>query len=238
MISAVKLTKMYGKNKALEDITLDVSPNEILALIGPSGCGKTTLLRVIAGLERPDEGRVLIDDSLVDNRSKWVQPNKRGLSMVFQDLALWPHMTVRGHIEFVFKAKRLSKNVLKSEINQILKNVNLNDHNRQYPHQLSGGERQRLAIARALASNPNYLLMDEPFSNLDPVLKEELQQFIMALKNRLRMGFVYVTHNIEEVILMADRIAVMDRGTLIQLGTKDDVLGNPRNDFVRRFLKV
>lgn len=238
MIATINLTKTYGKTKAIEDVTLDVSPNEILALVGPSGCGKTTFLRVVAGFERPDEGRVLIDQVLVGNQSKWVEPQRRMLSMVFQDLALWPHMTVQAHIEFVLKKKRLSRDVLKRESNQILQNVNLNGHNKQYPHQLSGGEQQRLAIARSLASNPNYLLMDEPFSNLDPVLKEELQRFILCVKNELRMGIIYVTHNIEEVVLMADRIAIMDKGKLIQVGTKDEVLNRPKDDFVRRFLKV
>ncbi|MBU1053438.1 MAG: ABC transporter ATP-binding protein [Proteobacteria bacterium] len=238
MISITNLTKRYGGTKALKGVTLEVSPNEILALVGPSGCGKTSLLRLIAGLEHPDDGNILIDNATVGTQYGFIPPHKRKLSMVFQDLALWPHMSVKAHIGFVLKAKKLSKEAMQHETDQILKNVNLNNYNNRYPHQLSGGERQRLAIARAIASDPLYLLMDEPFSNLDPVLKEELQDFIIGLKNRLGMGIIYVTHNIEEVIVMADRIAIMNRGELKQVGTKDEVLGNPMDEFVRRFLKL
>ncbi len=158
--------------------------------------------------------------------------------MIFQDLALWPHMTVRQHIEFVLKKDKLPKDVLNSEITTILNYVSLNGHNSRYPHQLSGGEKQRLAIARAFASHAKYLLMDEPFSNLDSILKEGLQQLIMGLKNSLHIGIIYVTHNIEEARVLADTIAVMNKGKLEQIDSKDKILDNPKNDFVRRLLRI
>lgn len=238
MITIENLRKKYGMMEALKGLTLELSLNEILAVVGPSGCGKTTLLRVMAGLESPDEGRVLIDGVEVSTPSKLVAPSKRRLSMIFQDLAIWPHMTVGEHIEFVLKKDKLSRNVMKSKIDNILRNVNLNGYDTRYPHELSGGEKQRLAIARALAPNPTYLLMDEPFSNLDPILKEELQKLIMALKNRLQMGIIYVTHNIEEALALADRMAIMNKGRIEQIGYKDDVVDKPKNDFVRRLLKI
>ena len=197
MIAIDNLKKGYGDVKAIKDLTISLSLEEILAIVGPSGCGKTTLLRLIAGFEVPDEGIIVIDGIEVSTPRLIMQPCKRKLSMIFQDLALWPHMTVEEHIKFVFKKKKLQKDTIRSEIDEILTNVNLNGHKRRYPHELSGGEKQRLAIARALASDVRYLLMDEPFSNLDPILKEDLQKLIIGLKNRLQMGIVYVTHNKE-----------------------------------------
>lgn len=241
MLTVDNLTKGYGGVDALRGLTIEVPLSEILAVVGPSGCGKTTLLRLIAGLESPDEGSIFIDGIEVSTPVHVAAPYKRRLSMIFQDLALWPHMTVKEHIEFVLKEDNLSGDALKSEINKInkiLEDVNLNGYNNRYPHELSGGERQRLAIARALASKPTYLLMDEPFSNLDSILKEELQDLVMGLKNNFRMGIIYVTHNIEEAIIVADRIAVINKGRLEQIDIKDKVLNNPKNEFVRRLLRI
>lgn len=238
MIVIRNLKKKYGKNQVLKGISLEVLPNEILALIGPSGCGKTTLLRLLAGFEQPDEGQVLIDDIIVSKSDYKMAPNKRNLSMIFQDLALWPHMNTESHIRFVLKNKAMAKKDLHTKINDILESVNLNNFNKSYPHQLSGGEKQRLAIARGIAPNPNYLLMDEPFSNLDPILKEELENFTMEIKQKFHMAIVYVTHNIEEVFRLADRIAIMNKGELIQINKKDQVIRNPENDFVVKLLKL
>lgn len=238
MIRIENLRKKYGKVGALQGITLELSLGEILALVGPSGCGKTTLLRLVAGLETPDEGRVLIDGVEVSIPAHMVAPHKRGLSLIFQDLALWPHMTVSEHIEFVLRKDRLSKEALKSETQSILEDVSLNGYHKRYPHEFSGGEKQRLAIARALASKPAYLLMDEPFSNLDSILKEELQALIIGLKNRAEIGIVYVTHNIEEALVLADRIAIMNKGRLEQIDNKEKILNNPKNEFVRRLLRI
>ena len=211
---------------------------EAWAVLGPSGCGKTTLLRVIAGFENPDDGKVLIDGLEVSSSTRLLAPSKRGLSMIFQDLALWPHLTVKEHIEFVTNNKNKSKDIILSDIDRILRDVNLKGYNGRYPHELSGGEKQRLAIARALASNPTYLLMDEPFSNLDTILKEELQELVMKLKVSHGMGIIYVTHNVDEALVLADRIAVMNKGRLEQIDTKEKVLKDPENEFVRRIMKI
>lgn len=207
-------------------------------MVGPSGCGKTTLLRVIAGLERPDAGKVTIDDIEASTPGSILAPNRRGVSMVFQDLALWPHMTVAGHLEFVLKEGSISRKVLKAESRRYRKAVHLNGHSKRYPHELSGGEKQRLAIARALASKPAYLLMDEPFSSLDPLLKQDLQALVTELKIETGVGIIYVTHNMEETISLADRIAVMKKGRLEQIGPAEEVLYSPRNQFVSRLMGV
>ncbi len=237
MLRTENLTKRYSRLEAVKDVTLHIFRGEILTVLGPSGCGKTTLLRMIAGLERPDEGRVLIDGIEVSSPNKMVPPFKRKLSMIFQDLALWPHMTVKGNIKFVME-KNLTKDILREEIHEILEKVNLIGFNNRYPHQLSGGEKQRLAIARALASRPAYLLMDEPFSNLDSLLKEELQNVVIKLKKDSQIGIIYVTHNIDEALILANRIAIMNKGRIEQMGTKDELLSNPKNEFVKRFLRV
>ncbi|RKX66862.1 MAG: hypothetical protein DRP41_01515 [Thermodesulfobacteriota bacterium] len=237
MLRTENLTKRYSRLEAVKDVTLHIFRGEILTVLGPSGCGKTTLLRMIAGLERPDEGRVLIDGIEVSSPNKMVPPFKRKLSMIFQDLALWPHMTVKGNIKFVME-KNLTKDILREEIHEILEKVNLIGFNNRYPHQLSGGEKQRLAIARALASRPAYLLMDEPFSNLDLLLKEELQNVVIKLKKDSQIGIIYVTHNIDEALILANRIAIMNKGRIEQMGTKDELLSNPKNEFVKRFLRV
>ena len=236
MLTIDNITKRYGNIGVLKGLSIEITPGEILAVVGPSGSGKTTLLRLVAGFESPDDGVVLIDGVEVSTPRRMVMPNKRGLSMVFQDLALWPHMTVKEHIEFVLKKGKLSRNVFNSMIDKILKDVNLNGYNSRYPHELSGGERQRLAIARAIASKPTYLLMDEPFSNLDSILKEELQDLIIKLKNNFQMGIVYVTHIIDEALVIADRIAIINKGILEQIDYKEKVLNNPKNEFVRRLM--
>ncbi len=238
MIVVENLTKGFDQILALKDISLEVCREEVMALVGPSGCGKSTLLRIIAGLERPDAGNVQIDGNLVSSSSTMVSPRKRGLAMIFQDLALWPHMTADAHLRFILKSRHITGEALNEDIQEIIAAVSLNGHANRYPHQLSGGEQQRLAIARALAQKPTYLLMDEPFSNLDPILKEELEPFISALKNKLKMGIIYVTHNVEDLVRIADRIAVMDQGELKQIGRKEAVFSQPKDDFVRKILKI
>ena len=238
MIVLENLTKSYGEYKVLMGISLEVARYEILALVGPSGCGKSTLLRIIAGLEQPDSGKVRIDGNIVSSSSIMVSPAKRKLAMIFQDLALWPHMTAKAHLEFVLKSRHRSKESFEDNIQEIFQAVNLNGHAKRYPHELSGGEQQRLAIARALAQKPSYMLMDEPFSNLDPILKGELELFISTLKAKLNMGIIYVTHNVEDLVRIVDRIAVMNHGKLRQIGKKEAVFNQPRDDFVKKILKI
>jgi ABC-type Fe3+/spermidine/putrescine transport system ATPase subunit len=215
MIVVENVQKKYGKLKVLAGVTLDLFPQEILALMGPSGSGKTTLLRVVAGFEKPDGGRVCIDGVEVSNSSTMAPPYKRKLSMVFQDLALWPHMTVGEHLEFVIQKNGTTKSAIKEEIGRILQNVCLEDFQGRYPHQLSGGEKQRLAIGRALASSPSYLLMDEPFSQLDERLREELQQLLLSLSQQAGIGTIYVTHNTREAYAVARRVALMNQGLVV-----------------------
>jgi len=237
MIQTENLTKKYRSGAAVQKISLDFLSGEILSILGPSGCGKTTLLRLIAGLERPDEGRIVIDGTEVSSPTKMVAPSKRGLSMIFQELALWPHMTAGGNIKFVMDNNHSNKDTLEGGIRDILKTVGLSGYERRYPHELSGGEKQRLGIARALASRPLFLLMDEPFSSLDSLLKDELQNVVMRLKEDRQIGILYVTHNIDEALALADKMAIMNQGAIEQSGVKHEVVHHPKNAFVEQFLR-
>lgn len=229
MLRAEELVKRYGSVVALRGVSLGVRPGEVLAVLGPSGCGKTTLLRLIAGLDRPDGGRVVIDGLEASSPRRVVPPFRRGVSMIFQDLALWPHMTVRQQVAFALR------NGTSPE--ELLREMRLEELGSRYPHELSGGERQRLAIARALALQPRYLLMDEPFGGLDPLLREELAALVRRVA-REGVGVVYVTHEVGEALALADRLAVMRDGKLEQVGQVREVVRNPCNPFVRRFLEV
>ncbi len=238
MLIIDNITKRHDNVEIVREVSLKISSGEILALVGPSGCGKTTLLRMVAGFEHPDDGRILINGEVVSTRSSVEAPYKRGVSMIFQDLALWPHMRVREHIEFVLRREKLSRHEASARIDRILNDVNLNGYMERYPHQLSGGEKQRLAIARGIASTPSFLLMDEPFSSLDSIVKEELQELVIKCRDHLHAGIIYVTHNIEEALELADRIAIMNKGVIEQEDSKEMVIGNPRSEFVSRLLKL
>lgn len=238
MIAIKHISKTIQGKNVLDDITLSVEKARILALIGPSGCGKTTLLRLIAGLEVPDGGTITIDGVQASDSNRVLPPRERRLGMIFQDLALWPHMTARQHLEYVIRQQHHPNKTHADKIGKLLDAVNLNGHSDRYPHQLSGGEQQRLAIVRALAQDPKYLLMDEPFSNLDPILKAELELFISRIQSKSTIGIVYVTHNIKELDRITDQVAVMQNGRLVQLGTKTDVFNDPANDFVKKMLRA
>jgi iron(III) transport system ATP-binding protein len=229
MVTIENIEKKYGNLRVLAGVSCELSPGEILAVIGPSGSGKTTFLRIIAGFDIPDGGRVCIDGVEVSSPSNMVPPHKRRLSMVFQDLALWPHMTVLQHLEFVIRKDGMKKSDAITEIDRIIENVRLERFHGRYPHQLSGGEKQRLAIARALASFPAYLLMDEPFSNLDPRLKEELLKLLLDLNRQSGMGVIYVTHNLREALTIAKRVAVMDQGCLVRIEDTGNLLKQQAN---------
>lgn len=238
MICLEGVSKKYGAVIALSRFTLQINDHEILVVVGPSGCGKTTCLRLIVGFEFPNEGKVIIDGTEASTPVQMLSPDRRGVSMIFQDLALWPHMTVIEHVEFVLKSRRLTKAERNHQAEFLLHMSSLEGFSKRYPHELSGGERQRLAVARAIASHPKHLLMDEPFSHLDSFLKEELEALILDLKKKLGMTVVYVTHQVQEALRMADRIAVMNQGGLEQIDTKDQILHFPKNEWVKRVLRI
>ena len=219
MIQARNLNKRYGTRPALECVELTVPLHKIVVVLGPSGCGKTTLLRLIAGLDQPDGGEISIDGRCVSSKQHLVAPQRRNISMIFQDLALWPHMRVLENVTFGLNKVVNGYAALQDQAQDALSWVSLDKLGRRYPHQLSGGERQRLAIARALAPGRPYLLMDEPFSSLDPVLKEEMVGLVKRLQQTLQTTILYVTHNLDEALALADRILLMDQGRFVgQLG--------------------
>ena len=213
MIRIRNLRKQYGDVQVLSGLCLEVSQGELMAVMGRSGGGKTTLLRLIAGLERPDEGTVHIGGLKVSDPSGLKEPHKRKLSMIFQDLALWPHMTALQHV--VFAAGSRPRRAAHPE--RLLDRVGLKNLHGRYPHQLSGGEKQRLAIARALAPGPGVLLLDEPFNNLDPFLKVGMLELISELRDKEGMTMVYVSHLAEEVVGVADRVAFLNRGEITHI---------------------
>lgn len=238
MIELKNITKTYKGVAAVENVSLKIEPEESLVLAGMSGSGKTTLLRLIAGFEAPDSGEIQINGQLVSKPHKIiVPPNRRGIGMIFQDLALWPHLTVLENLEFGLKACGLKKAERKRKIENISDVIKLNGHLNRYPQSLSGGEKQRVALARTLVLEPDIMLMDEPLSNLDTVLKDEFQNLIISLVKRLKLVLFYVTHDRNEAFAIADRIAVMSQGAVVQTGTVNDLLENPKTDFVRKFMR-
>jgi putative spermidine/putrescine transport system ATP-binding protein len=216
----------------LNDVSLEVGSGEFFFILGPSGCGKSTLLRIIAGLERADAGSVLMDGRPIDQ----VAPQDRGIGMVFQNYALWPHMTVAQNIGFGLEVKRLSRNEARERVNEALNLVRLEGFGHRYPHELSGGQQQRVALARALAMHPSVVLLDEPLSNLDARLREEIRQELSALHSRLGITMVYVTHDQEDALTLGSRIALLNRGGLAQVGTPRELYENPTSVFVAQFL--
>lgn len=234
MLRCVGLTKQYGGGTiAVNDVSLDARQGEILALVGPSGCGKTTLLRLVAGLETPDNGTIELDAEVVTGHRQSVPPENRSVGFVFQDYALFPHMTVAKNVLY-----GLPKNAVGREerVDELLTLVGLSGMRDRRPHQLSGGERQRVALARALAPSPKILLMDEPFSNLDPNLSARLQLEVREILHEAGITVVFVTHDQEAALSMGDVIAVMDGGRIQQVGAPDVAFHRPVNRFVAAFL--
>ena len=213
------VAKGYGSRKALDGFSLEVGEGERVALLGPSGCGKTTALRLLAGFEAPDAGRVLVGGSVVAERGRIVVPaERRGIGMVFQDLALWPHMTVRGNLEFGLRAQGVPSQERERRIHQMLARVELLEYADTKPGSLSGGQQQRVALARALVLRPRALLMDEPLSNLDEELNLKLRAEILQLQAEFGFALLYVTHDREEAFALADRIVLVARGRAILEG--------------------
>ncbi len=224
--------KAYGKVKALDKVSIEVMRGELFTLLGPSGCGKTTTLRVIAGFEIPDSGRVYIDG--VDVTFK--KPYERSTAMVFQNYALWPHMSVFDNIAYGLKLRGYSEAEIKRRVGWVLELLDLKGLEKRYPLQLSGGQQQRVALARALVVEPKVLLLDEPLSNLDARLRLRVREEIVSLQKKLGITTIYVTHDQEEAMSISDRIAVMDRGRVVQVGTPWEVYNKPVNYFVATFM--
>jgi iron(III) transport system ATP-binding protein len=227
--------KFHGSERsAVNDISFELGADEILALVGPSGCGKTTTLRLIAGLERADSGLIRLDERVVASDSVFVPPEQRGVGMVFQDHALFPHLTVFENVAFGLRGKTPSE--VKSIAGEMLHLVGLLPLSRRYPHALSGGERQRVALARALAPRPVLLLMDEPFSSLDADLRTEVREHVRGILKSMRATVIFVTHDQDEALFMGDRLAVLNRGELEQIGTPEEIFHESNTRFVAEFM--
>jgi spermidine/putrescine ABC transporter ATP-binding subunit len=231
-VSLWSVEKDYGSVGAVRGVSLDIGAGEFLTLLGPSGSGKTTTLMMIAGFEDPSAGDIAIDGHSVVG----VSPHKRNIGMVFQNYALFPHMTVAENIAFPLKQRRISKPEQKARVDQVLDLVHLPGYADRYPKQLSGGQQQRIALARAIVFSPRLLLMDEPLGALDKQLRESLQLEMRRLHGELGITFIYVTHDQEEALTMSDRIAVMNEGRVAQLGRPEDLYDRPCNKFVASFL--
>ena len=226
------VSKRFAGVTAVDAVSLDIFQGEFFALLGPSGCGKTTLLRMLAGFETPDAGRVLLDGEDLAG----VPPHRRPVNMMFQSYALFPHLTVEGNVAFGLKQDGLPKAEIAARIAEMLALLRLEGLERRKPHQLSGGQRQRVALARALVKRPRVLLLDEPLAALDKKLRGETQFELMHLKDRLGLTFVIVTHDQEEAMTVADRIGVMNQGRLIQVATPPEIYEQPNSRWIADFI--
>lgn len=235
-IRLAHVSKRYGQAVALRDVTLVVRHGELLALLGPSGCGKTTALQIIAGFLVPDEGEVWAGDRLLSSPRAVLPPERRRMSLVFQSYALWPHMTVFQNIAFGLELRRLRRDEIARRVARILEVVNLGGLGQRYPHELSGGQQQRVALARALVVQPDTLLLDEPLSNLDAHLREQMRFEIRRIHTETGITTVYVTHDQAEAMVIADRIAVMNTGRIEQVGTPPEIYEAPQSRFVASFI--
>jgi spermidine/putrescine ABC transporter ATP-binding subunit len=231
-LSVERLTKSFGAVTAVAGVDLAVEPNEFFALLGPSGCGKTTLLRMIAGFEIPDSGRILIGGEDVTA----TRPNRRPVNMMFQSYALFPHMSVAENVAYGLEADGLPRSDVRRRVDDMLALTMLSEFAKRRPAQLSGGQRQRVALARALVKQPRLLLLDEPLSALDRRLREQMQLELKRMQREIGIAFVVVTHDHEEALVMSDRIAVLDRGRISQLGAPSELYERPQNRFTARFL--
>ncbi|RKZ24707.1 sugar ABC transporter ATP-binding protein [bacterium] len=226
------IEKRFGDKVALRDFSLEVKEGEFIVVVGPSGCGKSTLLRIIAGLERQDKGEVWIDGKRVDS----LPPRERNIAMVFQDYALYPHMTVYENIAFGLRLRKMKKEEMEERVKNAARILKLEDKLKRYPRELSGGERQRVALGRAIVRNPSLFLFDEPLSNLDAKLRNEMRKELIKLREEVNGTFIYVTHDQIEAMTMGDRIVVIKQGEIQQVGTPRELYEHPQNLFVATFI--
>ncbi|TRZ85948.1 MAG: ABC transporter ATP-binding protein [Streptomycetaceae bacterium] len=233
VVKIEKITKVFaGGVRALDGLDLTINDGEFFALLGPSGCGKTTLLRTLGGLEAPTSGAISIDEKDVT----WVSPGARNIAMVFQDYALYPHMNVRDNISYPLKVKKFSKEEIEKRVSHAAKALSIESLLERRPGQISGGQQQRVAVARAMACTPNLYLFDEPLSNLDARLRLEARTFLKQLQRELGVTTILVTHDQSEALALADRMAVMDKGQIKQIGSPAEFFHRPQNTFVAAFI--
>jgi iron(III) transport system ATP-binding protein len=228
------LVKRFGALEAVSHVSLDIQDGELFTLLGPSGCGKTTILRLIGGFHRPNHGEIYFGDREVSA----IPPYQRNIGMVFQNYALWPHMTIFDNVAYGLKLKKTPKKEIGERVERVFSMVNLTGLEKRYPGQLSGGQQQRVALARALVLNPDVLLLDEPLSNLDAKIRQQVRAEIRKLQKELAITSIYVTHDQEEALTISDRIAVIDHGKLQQIGAPRDLYERPYNPFVADFIGI
>src|SRR5574337_23762 len=230
------IEKHFGGVQAVRGVNLEIAEGALVSFLGPSGCGKTTSLRIVAGLEAPTAGRVLVDGRVLSDDRGVVPPEHRGMGMVFQSYAVWPHMTVFDNVAFGLRLRRVAREAIRQKVQTVLELVNMAEYAARYPTQLSGGQQQRVALARALATEPAILLLDEPLSNLDALLREKMRFEIRSLQQRLGITTIYVTHSQEEALVLSDVVATMHEGKLVQLGPPEELYRRPRTRFVATFI--
>jgi spermidine/putrescine transport system ATP-binding protein len=231
-VALYDVTKRFGTTTAVDGVTIEIARGEFFSLLGPSGCGKTTSLRMIAGFEEPDEGRVVLAGGEING----VPPYKRNVNTVFQSYALFPHMTVKDNVAFGLRRKKLAKSQVRDRVRHYLDLVQLQGYDDRRPGQLSGGQQQRVALARALVNEPSVLLLDEPLGALDLKLRKQMQLELMRIQREVGVTFIYVTHDQEEALVMSDRIAVMSNGRVEQIGFPEDIYERPATEFVAGFI--
>ena len=235
-VSLDGLTKRFTGMAAVENLCLDIENGEFVSLLGPSGCGKTTTLRLVAGFLEPDAGEIRVNGRVVSGVSVLVPPERRNMSMIFQSYAVWPHMTVFQNVAYGLKFKKLSGREIEEKTARLLRVVHLETLQERYPAELSGGQQQRVALARALVVEPQILLLDEPLSNLDANLREEMRFEIRRLHEEFAITTIYVTHDQGEAMVASDRIVVMNKGKIIQVGAPEEIFDRPKSRFVAEFI--
>ena len=233
-----KLIKRFGKVEAIAGVDIHIPEGKIVTLLGPSGCGKTTTLRCLAGFENADEGKIWIGDQLIfDSKQKInLSPQKRGMGMVFQSYAVWPHMSVFENIAFPLRIRKVARAVVKEQVTKALKLVGIEELKDRLPSEISGGQQQRVAFARAIVYEPSVLLLDEPLSNLDAKLREQMRFEILELQRKLGITTVFVTHDQEEAMVLSDEVLVMEFGKVVQRGDPEAIYFDPSNEFVADFI--